>query len=1573
MLRLCAQTLASLLFIACGTVALQAQYLLEVGSPTWATKESVPLGFINLANGNLHIEIPIAEVPQRGGRPLIAKMVYDSRIWKIVDTGASLSWQPTNAGGTPGTPLDPPGWKFLTTTNAVLTMDTILHQCSVGETTYYWTQYQNYRFLDSSGTWRRFPLYEETSVPCHAAGTGTAAGPSLDATGYWMNGTQEVIAPDGTKEYYRGAPGSIDRWKDANGNYMQQGANGMPIDTLARMPLQKSVIGNNEIDYTVLTSQGSSVYKLYFDALITVSTSFGVPGVTEYSGGWYTLRKIELPDGSSYQFAYESPNGHGLLRAITLPTGETVTFTHANFTDAQGNTNRWVNSRTMGGGTQSFLPAVCGSNCNQMTVARPNGDETVYTFSLNNGAWNTLIRAYSGPAASGALAATVQYDYDTTLADPVFGGSAFVRRLRTTTTLPGPSGDMVKKTEGEYDTFTYSYRGTNYTGSRGNLLTMREHGYGEGSPGALLRQTVLEYLHDVDASYAAKNIVRRLRKVQTKDAGGTTVAEAITLFDSTPLTSVTGVTQHDDVNFGAGYLLRGNPTVIQRWTGTSYLATTYTYDTTGQVVAVADPKGNVTQISYANNFYLDNGANPPAPYSPAPPPTNAFATQVISPLSGSRSYGYYYGSGKRAFSKDPNNVTTYYHFQDPLDRPTRKDLPGGAWVQNQFPSATGIVHTATVAGGNFQDQHAKDPLGRFASGSVNDPEGTTYGESLYDSSGRLLTVTSPYRSVSDPTYGSNSFQYDSLDRLTRLTLPDGNYTEAFYGAAVGAAGGRTTQICPPDVYGMGYPTLFKDEAGKLRQSWQDALGRLIEVDEPDATGALTLETCSKYDVLGNLIQVDQGNQTRLAVYDGLSRLVSETTPEGGTETFHYTTAGGALCAGDARAVCRATDARGVTTTYTYDAENRLTGKSYSNGDAPVAYYYDQTSYNGLTITNGKGRRTGMSDGSGQTAWSYNAGGAVLAERRTIAGVTKTISYTYFADGSLNRIYYPSGLVVGHTYNTAKRLTQVSCLSFHCSGTMFGGAASYSPFGALASLTLAVSGSLPNGISSTFTYNNRFQPVNIKATRNNGTVTLLDLTYNFLQAGGKNNGTVTSITNNLSAGRSQSFTYDELNRLKTAQSQANSGADCWGQSFSYDRYGNLQSITVTKCSAPTLNLSVDTKNQITNTGFSYDLSGNLTADGFSTYTWTAEDQLAATSGVSYLYDGDHRRVKKSNGTLYWYNPQGELLAESDLSGNLRSEYIYFNGRRIARRDVPSGNTYYYLTDHLGSARVVTNSSGVVVEESDYYPFGTERVITDTMNNSLKFAGMERDAESALDHTLYRKYSASLARWLSPDVQRGEPRNPQTLNRYPYVLNNPGMLTDPLGDSPRDDPYLLGCFPDPFFEQFTDMGCGWDPEEDPCPPGFEPIYGERSPFYGGHAIETFQSLLEYFGLRLTPYAPGVLQYELGPNGINISMSEADFRMLQSFNPVLTEAIPYIIAGGRVLIQLLRMATVALLANLLDSLMITCHHNGGNIVEENPRTRTCTYDCDDGSTFHLTGVPITEPCPNPLIRIRSIFVSQ
>src|SRR5437764_5290869 len=156
-------------------------------------------------------------------------------------------------------------------------------------------------------------------------------------------------------------------------------------------------------------------------------------------------------------------------------------------------------------------------------------------------------------------------------------------------------------------------------------------------------------------------------------------------------------------------------------------------------------------------------------------------------------------------------------------------------------------------------------------------------------------------------------------------------------------------------------------------------------------------------------------------------------------------------------------------------------------------------------------------------------------------------------------------------------------------------------------------------------------------------------------------------------------------------------------------------------------------------YGYDAAGNMTSDptdGVS-MTYDAENRIAAATknGIvtTYTYDADGNRVKKtaSTGTmLYWYMSTG-IVAESDPSGVLKSEYVFFNGERVARKDFPGNTVSYYFSDHLKTASVITDSTGHIKSESDYYPWGGELQIVNGDSNHYKFTGKERDIESGLD--------------------------------------------------------------------------------------------------------------------------------------------------------------------------------------------------------------------------------------------------
>jgi RHS repeat-associated protein len=579
------------------------------------------------------------------------------------------------------------------------------------------------------------------------------------------------------------------------------------------------------------------------------------------------------------------------------------------------------------------------------------------------------------------------------------------------------------------------------------------------------------------------------------------------------------------------------------------------------------------------------------------------------------------------------------------------------------------------------------------------------------------------------------------------------------------------------------------------------------------TPAVTLYT---YDALNNLTCVAQkGTDTsaftncasapatwrpRSFAYDSLSRLTNSTNPESGTITYTYN---------NDSVVLSKTDARGITTNYDpsdghIDALHRVTKVTYSNGEPSIFFGYDGVATTGctppaLTINNGVGRRTSMCDAAGAEAWSYDITSGVgwkTTDVRITNSVSKTSIYQNNLAGSTKTLAYPSGRTVTYTNNAAGQ--PVSAVDN--SNVSYASAALYAPTGSLSSLTNGSS------IVSTFYYNTRLQPCRISVkssgsapgsctdTANIGNV--LDFNYNF-SLGTANNGNVTSIANNRDTTRSQSFTYDALNRIAAAQTSSTfstSPQHCWGESFTYDAWGNLLTIGgatgYTGCSQESgfnfTNLTT-TKNQIS--GYGYDAAGNMTSvPGIATYTYNAENQLVTTAGVTYTYDGDGKRVQKSSGKLYWYGMGSDPITESDASGNITNEYIFFVDKRIAKRD-STGNVDYYFADHLGTARVVTNSAGTVLDDSDFYAFGGERAYLSSSGNNYKFTSKERDSESGNDDFEARYYGSNFGRFISPDAPLvGQyVSEPQSWNAYGYVRGNPTNATDPDG---RDCVFTLG---------------------------------------------------------------------------------------------------------------------------------------------------------------------------------------
>ena len=1214
---------------------------------------------------------------------------------------------------------------------------------------------------------------------------------------------------------------------DTNGNYITHGGASSFTDTLGRsIPGEVATTNQNDLsqcDNSPVTLDSATVWNLPAPTDPDTQTStakiiFCKVRVhvhrDSYDNGTNVgppfdqdplfIQNIVMPNGTKWKFEYQVNEGN--VTKITLPTGGSISYVWIPWVGAMGcspgDTSGAISSRTVdaadGNPTHTWqYHWQTSANVNKATD--PLGNDTVYTMGAGGcSRYPTQVQTYQGSSASGTLLKTVQTQYltVTNLFDPD-KNPAVLLPTTVTTILPNGSSTVQSKTLKDYagpgnvGQFTYCEYTTGCTGATayyGNVFNFKEYDAGTGAPGSLLRETVNSYKFTSDNNYKNNNLLDLLSSVRINDGSGNQMAYTTYAYDETtyPVQSSGISTQHTTPPNS----YRGNVTSVNRWLNTtsSYLSShNYFYDT-GTVQRAIDPVGtaHTTTYTYSATF------------------AGAYPTQVQLPDTGSPAVhhitkaNYDFNSGVTLQTTDENGNNTNYRY-DLLGRSREIDYPDAGQVTYAYtdsvPSPSVVLSEKLTPSLNSNKEFIFDGLGRLAQTQhTSDPDGTTKVDIDYDALGQKASESNPYRN-SGPIY-LTQYQYDALGRITKMIPTDGSASA--YNVATVYTGNQTT---------------VTDEAGKTRKSQVDGLNRLTKVWE-DPSG-LNYETDYVYDALGNMLCAAQkGTNTgtftscaatpaswrkRSFVYDSLSRLTSSTNPETGTISYTYNLDSNISTKTAPRP--NQTGSTTTTTTYTYDADHRLTGKVFDDGTQNSVYTYDVSSVWGITVANPIGNRVLVSAAAGAygTVYSYDTMGRPVSAWNVISGpATQRFDYAYNYDGSPKTITYPSGRIVTYTVNGAGRLTDAKDVA---NSVNYVTSATYSPHGALATMTKGlVSGGFA-GIATSNTFDKRLQPSVQSASANGQPV--LSLTYDYHLNSG-DNGNVYGVTNGRDgAGRprgTMAYTFDSLNRIVTA---ATPDADCtvivngltnnWATSFGYDAWGNLLNITVTKCTAVPMSASVNNNNQVNN--WCYDTAGNLLAPSAcpsQIYTYDGENRLTNTAGYTYIYDGDGQRVKKvagSTGTIYYRGAGTEPLLETDLSGNPQEEYIFFNGERVARRTVSTGAVHYYHSDHLGSTSVVTTASGAVEEEEDFYPFGGMRLINSQSLQNYHFTGKERDSESGLDNFGARYYVSPWGRFLTPDwaakataVPYAHFGNPQSLNLYSYVVNNPVTTGDPDGHAP-----------------------------------------------------------------------------------------------------------------------------------------------------------------------------------------------
>jgi RHS repeat-associated protein len=896
----------------------------------------------------------------------------------------------------------------------------------------------------------------------------------------------------------------------------------------------------------------------------------------------------------------------------------------------------------------------------------------------------------------------------------------------------------------------------------------------------------------------------------------------MTMYDGSHLTSfVTSDPSHQP---------RGSVTSIRSWiegddsNNTSIYATSYNrYDNAGHVIGVRDPLNNESFVSYTDDY--GDGTSPGAEHDGPNGATFAFPTSAMNALGQVAYTQYDYALGKATGGKDANGVIAKTEY-DNIGRPVRTTAALGLAEQSvaeaTYPTATSNVSTASkqldsmkwLASKTEMDGFDRPVLSALAEDGqkADSASFTVFTTTIYDALGRVKFVTNPYRSQAASTDGWTRTTYDVSGRVTRLaTFAGGPSAPPSDDTACTSIEGCTGMLI--NTYASEQTTVV-DQANKQRRSTVDGLGRLISVDEMNEYPSTSIyaTTTYTYDARGNLKTVNQGQQTRTFTYDGMSRLKSATNPEvcqqGQAQcvpvpvTYTYDVNGN---------LHQKTNARGITITYQYDAINRLISRTYSDNSTPqVNYFYDSqaipdgapafergksldrlvaVTYGGSTL----GSYIGQYDAMGRPKLSYQVtdteGGSGVA--------TYSMAYSYDLAGNLISETYPSGRIITTEYDQVGRVAGVKN---QATGLYYAGDASnnsanriqYTTSGAVSAVKLG------NGLWEHTSFNSRLQPTQIGLGTSSSISGTFQLDYNYGTTDNNGNIRTQTITvPGMTGPYIQTYSYDELNRLTTAEetnNQISTTLPTWKQVYSYDRYGNRSLITGT--TYPTqLNTITNPQvepatNRIVSAGYGYDADGNLMCDPghpctqtpfIPYFTYDAENRQKSANGsfndggTSYTYDGDGRRVKKatSNGeiTVFVYDVAGKTIAEY-------SNQVEYNG------------TQYLTTDTLGSTRVVTDKDGDLKSRHDYVPFGEElpgdmggrTVARGYTGESVRrmFTGYERDEESGLDYAESRYYSSIAGRYTSIDplpIQQRPLLDPQNLNSYTYVTNNPLKYIDP----------------------------------------------------------------------------------------------------------------------------------------------------------------------------------------------------
>jgi RHS repeat-associated protein len=1350
------------------------------GTPPFGSFAGGSVDTVDLANLNVNFAIPIMQKPGRG-LPFHYVMDYNSSIWVPTAVGSSKTWQPVNTN-----------WGWTAQSEALTGSVPMSHSwasCFVTnpdsglrtKVQYPITIYSGYE--DPNGTFHSawimttpgYDLCDSGPVPPVYSGSSAAN----DGSGYLLN-VNEQASPSVVVQNRSGwsipSPGSsTGAVIDTNGNELTTSVNGTTTtftETLGTTVLTVSSPSSSQTTYSYTAPSGSQVQIAFNYTQKTVQTAFGCSGITEYPATpVYLVTSITLPDSTSYTITYEQTNGAasgvvtGRIASIKLPTGGTISYQYSS-----GGTG--INGITCADGSASYLARTTpdgtwtysqgGGTTTITDPVTPAGNMTVINFQ---GIFATQQQIYQGTILPANLVRTINTCYNGSPSPCTGTAITLPITQRTVTEVLAGSGSLQCK-------HIYKYN------SYGSMTEQDDYDYGPSAPPSTpLRKTLIGY------ATLSNNILDRPASVTVQDGGSHTIASTTYNYDETAVVTPTNLPtpQHTSISGSRGNVTSTNYPVIG-------LSAHFTYFDTGNLQTSKDVNGATTSYTYGALTATCGNTFPTG------------VTEAVNTLTQAMTWNCNGGVMTQLTDENGQNISASY--TDPYFWRPASTTDQASLITNITYSGQNALESALNfnSGNSTSDRLTTlDGLGRpHVQQSKQSPTSTSYDsvETDYDALGRPSRTTLPYTAtagqITSPTGPGVTTTYDAVGRP--LTVTD-------------AGGGTTTYSYSNNDVLITLGPAPAGENTKRRQLEYDALGRLTSVCEITSgsqsgscgqtsaqTGYLTKYT---YDTLGNLTGVTQNAQTggtaqtRGYSYDAMNRLTSETNAESGTISYTYDSATG--CTGTyAGDIVKRVDAVGNTFCYTYDALHRKLSVTYPSGSyasvTPSKYFvYDSATVNGVAMANTKSR----------VAEAYTCFSPCSSK-------TTDTGFTYTVRGEVSDVFQltphssPSYYRVSQTYwphrapsQLSSNITGLPAINY---GGTIGSTVGLDGEGRITQVTASGTGQ-QNPVTGV-TYNNSSLPTQVTFGSADTDIFAYDANtmrmtqYQFNINGQSDTGALTWNANsslqklvvsdafNTADNQTCNYSHDDLSRI----AQANCGTAA-SQTFSYDPFGNISKSGSPYSFQPTYSSGTNRFSTIPGASVSYDANGNVLTDGSHTYAWDADGNAVSLDGVGLTFDALDRMVEQNRSGTYSeivYSPSGAKLALMSGTGGqtLQRAFVPLPGQATAVYS-SSGLDHYRHSDWLGSARLTSSPTRTVVSTNAYAPFGETYAQFGTPD--LSFTGQNQDTVSGDYDFLAREYSIQ-GRWPSPDpagLDAVDPTNPQSWNRYAYVVDDPLYLVDPTG--------------------------------------------------------------------------------------------------------------------------------------------------------------------------------------------------